>query len=68
MIRGHFDLGNETGGIAALVNLGSRYGLTLSGWRRLAAAGIDPSVGRVGDSYDNAIAKTLNGLYKAEVI
>ena len=27
-----------------------------------------PSVGRVGDSYDNALAETINGLYKAEVI
>lgn len=35
---------------------------------RLAAAGIEPSVGSVGDSYDNALAETLNGLYKAEVI
>ncbi|WP_415205973.1 IS3 family transposase [Rudaea sp.] len=35
---------------------------------RLALAGIEPSVGRVGDSYDNALAETINGLYKAEVI
>jgi putative transposase len=35
---------------------------------RLAAAGIEPSVGSVGDSYDNALAETINGLYKAEVI
>lgn len=35
---------------------------------RLAEAGIDPSVGSVGDSYDNALAETINGLYKAEVI
>jgi transposase InsO family protein len=28
----------------------------------------DPSVGSVGDSYDNALAETINGLYKAEVI
>jgi putative transposase len=35
---------------------------------RLAEAGIEPSVGRVGDSYDNALAETINGLYKAEVI
>ena len=34
---------------------------------RLAAAGIEPSVGSVGDSYDNALAETINGLYKAEV-
>ena len=35
---------------------------------RLDEAGIAPSVGRVGDSYDNALAETINGLYKAEVI
>lgn len=35
---------------------------------RLAEAGIEPSVGSTGDSYDNALAETLNGLYKAEVI
>src|SRR4051812_48971198 len=34
----------------------------------LAAAGIEPSVGSVGDSFDNALAETINGLYKAEVI
>ena len=35
---------------------------------RLGEAGIEPSVGSVGDSYDNALAETINGLYKAEVI
>jgi putative transposase len=35
---------------------------------RLAEAGIEPSVGSVGDSYDNALAETINGLFKAEVI
>jgi len=35
---------------------------------RLADAGIDASVGSVGDSYDNALAETINGLYKTEVI
>jgi putative transposase len=35
---------------------------------RLAAAGIEPSGGSIGDSYDNALAETVNGLYKAEVI
>jgi transposase InsO family protein len=33
---------------------------------RLAEAGIEPSVGSRGDSYDNALAETINGLYKAE--
>ena len=35
---------------------------------RLAEAGIEPSVGSVGDSYDNALAETIFGLFKAEVI
>jgi transposase InsO family protein len=35
---------------------------------RLAEAGIEPSVGRRGDSYDNALAESINGLYKAELI
>ena len=35
---------------------------------RLAEAGIEPSVESVGDSYGNALAETINGLYKAEVI
>ena len=35
---------------------------------RLAEAGIQASVGSVGDSYDNALAETINGLYKAELI
>ena len=35
---------------------------------RLTKAGIEPSVGSVGDSYANALGETINGLYKAEVI
>ena len=35
---------------------------------RLQETGIEPSVGSVGDSYDNALAETINGLYKTEVI
>ena len=35
---------------------------------RLKGAGVETSVGSVGDSYDNALAETINGLYKAEVI
>lgn len=34
----------------------------------LTEAGVEASVGSVGDSYDNALAETINGLYKAEVI
>ena len=35
---------------------------------RLGEAGIEPSVGSVGDSYDNALAETINGLFKTEII
>ena len=37
-------------------------------FERLAEAGIEPSVGSVGDSSDHALAETIHGLYKAEVI
>lgn len=46
---------------------GSQY-LSIKYTERLAATGIEPSVGSVGDSYDNALAETINGLYKAELI
>jgi len=45
----------------------SQY-LSIRYTERLAEAGIEPSVGSTGDSYDNALAETINGLYKAEVI
>jgi len=35
---------------------------------RLAEAGVEPSVGSRGDSYDNALAETINGLYKTELV
>jgi transposase InsO family protein len=46
---------------------GSQY-VAIKYTERLAEAGIKPSVGSVGDSYDNALAETINGLYKAELI
>ena len=46
---------------------GSQY-LCIRYTERLAEAGIEASVGSVGDSYDNALAETINGLYKTEVI
>jgi putative transposase len=46
---------------------GSQY-LSIRYTERLAEADVEPSVGSVGDSYDNALAETINGLYKAEVI
>ncbi len=42
--------------------------LSIAYTERLAEAGIAPSVGSVGDSYDNALAETVNGLFKTEVI
>ncbi|RQP85042.1 IS3 family transposase [Burkholderia ubonensis] len=46
---------------------GSQY-VSIRYSERLAEAGIEPSVGNRGDSYDNALAETINGLYKAELI
>ena len=46
---------------------GSQY-VSIRYSERLAEAGIEPSVGSRGDSYDNALAETINGLYKAELI
>jgi transposase InsO family protein len=46
---------------------GSQY-LSIRYTERLAEAGAQPSVGSVGDSYDNAMAETIIGLYKAELI
>lgn len=46
---------------------GARY-LSITCAERLAEAGIDPSVGTVGDSYDNALAESVIGLFKTEVI
>jgi transposase InsO family protein len=42
--------------------------VSISYTERLAEAGIEPSVGSVGDSYDNALAETIIGLYKTELI
>ena len=46
---------------------GSQY-LSIRYSERLAEAGVNPSVGSVGDSYDNALAETIIGLFKTEVI
>lgn len=46
---------------------GSQY-VSIKYTERLADAGIEPSVGSVGDSYDNALAETVIGLFKTEVI
>jgi len=46
---------------------GSQY-VSIRYSERLAEAGIEPSVGSKGDSYENALAETINGLYKTELI
>jgi transposase InsO family protein len=57
----------RSGGLIHHSDRGSQY-LSIRYTVRLAEAGIEPSVGSVGDSYDNALAETINGLYRAEVI
>ena len=57
----------EDDGLVHHSDRGSQY-LSIRYSERLAEAGIEPSVGSKGDSYDNALAETINGLYKAEVI
>ena len=56
-----------TEGLVHHSNRGSQY-LSIRYTERLAEAGIEPSVGSVGDSCDNALAETIIGLYKTEVI
>ena len=50
-----------------LSDRGSQY-VSIAYTDRLKAAGINPSVGSFGDSYDNALAETINGLYKTELL
>ena len=57
----------QGGGLVHHSDRGVQY-LSIKYTERLAEAGVEPSVGSVGDSYDNALAETINGLYKAEVI
>ncbi|MER9136153.1 IS3 family transposase [Mesorhizobium sp. M0830] len=57
----------QGGGLIHHSDRGSQY-VSIRYTERLADAGVEPSVGSVGDSYDNALAETINGLYKAEVI
>jgi transposase InsO family protein len=57
----------QGGGLVHHSDRGSQY-LSIRYTDRLAEAGVEPSVGSIGDSYDNALAETINGLYKAEVI
>jgi transposase InsO family protein len=55
------------GGLVHHSDRGAQY-VSIRYTERLAAAGIEPSVGSVGDSFDNALAETINGLFKTEVI
>lgn len=57
----------EGSGLIHHSDRGSQY-LSIRYTERLAEAGIDTSVGSVGDSYDNALAESVIGLFKAEVI
>ena len=60
-------LDSSTDGLIHHSDRGSQY-LSIRYTERLAEAGIEPSVGSRGDSYDNALAETIIGLYKAEII
>ena len=55
------------GGVIAHSDAGSQY-VSLSYTERLAEIGAHPSIGSIGDSFDNALAETMNGLYKTELI
>ena len=55
------------GGLVHHSDRGVQY-VSIRYTQRLADAGVESSVGSVGDSYDNALAETINGLFKAEVI
>jgi putative transposase len=55
------------GGLVHHSDRGAQY-VSIRYSERLVEAGIEPSVGSVGDSYDNALAETIHGLFKAEVI
>jgi transposase InsO family protein len=55
------------GGLVHHSDRGTQY-LSIRYTERLAEAGIEPSVGSVGDSYDNALAESIIGLYKTELI
>ena len=57
----------NTEGLVHHSDRGCQY-LSIRYTERLVEANIDSSVGSVGDSYDNALAETINGLYKTEVI
>lgn len=55
--------GTRLPGLVTRSNAGSQFTSVRYG-ERLAEIGATPSIGTVGDSYDNALAETVNGLYK----
>jgi transposase InsO family protein len=59
--------GRSLDSVVAHTDRGSQY-VSIRYTERLAEANIAASVGTVGDSYDNALAETINGLYKTELI
>ena len=61
------DTADPDRGLVHHSDAGSQY-LSIRYSMRLAEAGISPSVGSVGDSYDNALAESVIGLYKTELI
>lgn len=58
---------SEVEGVVHHSDRGSQY-LSIRYSERMTDAGVEPSVGTTGDSYDNALAETIIGLYKTEVI
>jgi putative transposase len=62
-----FSRGTQLEGLVCHSDAGSQF-TSLRYGERLAEIGAVPSIGSVGDSYDNALAEAVNGLYKAELI
>ena len=62
-----WNAGDDTTGVIHHSDRGAQY-VSIRYTTRLGDLGITPSVGSVGDSYDNALAETINGLYKTELI
>lgn len=66
-LASRYRMGRNTSGLVHHSDAGSQY-TSLRYTNRLAEAGLTPSIGTIGDSYDNALAETTNGLYKAECV
>ena len=60
-------MGHNVSGLVHHSDAGSQY-TSVRYTDRLVEAGLNASIGTVGDSYDNALAETVNGLYKAELV